>query len=90
MSSCIKCRFTLLGLEFHFQIQWLRSPTLAIQKYEVAPAPLLPKIRRTLLRRVKSRVRAEIPMVKPGSHSRPLGLQWSHQRHMGMDGRLGV
>jgi 2-polyprenyl-6-methoxyphenol hydroxylase-like FAD-dependent oxidoreductase len=73
-------RFTLLGVEFRFQIRWLRSPTLAIQQYEVAPAPFLPEIRRTLLRRLKSRVRAEHPAAKPVSHSCHLRPQSWHRR----------
>ena len=80
MSSGIEFRFTLLGLECHFQIRWPCSAKIAIQKYEVAPAPFLPEIRRTLLRRLKSRVGAEHPAAKPVSHSCPVRPQSWHQR----------
>jgi hypothetical protein len=80
MSSSIEFRFTLPGLECHFQIRWPRAAKIAIQKYEVAPAPFLPEIRRTLLRRLKSRVCSEDPAAKRVSHSCSLRPQSLHRR----------
>jgi hypothetical protein len=90
MNSGLEIRFALARVEFRLQIRWPRSARVAIQKYEVASVPFLPEIRRTLLRRLKSRVRAELSPVKPGSDSCPLRSRYSHRGRLRLDGRLGV
>jgi hypothetical protein len=90
MNSGLEIGFTLARVEFRFQIRWHRFARIAIQKYEVAAAPFLPEIRRTLLRRLKSRVRAEPPAPELGSHSCPLRTQGWRRSQMRMDGRPGV
>jgi hypothetical protein len=69
MNSGLEIGLTLLRIQFRFQIRWLRAARIDIQKYEVAPAPNLPEIRRTLLRGVKSRMRDEVPRREPGFRS---------------------
>ena len=44
-----------------------QAPPLEIKRYEVAPAPLVPRIHRGLLRRLKSKFRAMVPLAVNGS-----------------------
>ncbi len=89
MNSGLEIHFTLLGVEFRLQIRQPRSAEIAIQEYEVAPAPFLAEIRRTLLRRLKARMRAELPAIKPGSRFCPFGLQCSPPSLLRVNGRFG-
>lgn len=89
MNSGLEIHFTLLGFEFRLQIRRPRSARIAIQKYEVVSAPLQPEIRRTLLRRLKSSVRAGLPMVEPDSNSSLSRPQCVRHSRLGLDGRRG-
>jgi hypothetical protein len=44
-----------------------QTPPLEIKRYEVAPAALVPKIHQGLLRRLKSKIRAQVPPAVNGS-----------------------
>ncbi len=44
-----------------------QAPPLEIKRYEVAPAALVPQIHRGLLRRLKSKFRAQVPLAINGS-----------------------
>lgn len=44
-----------------------QAPPLEIKRYEVAPATLVPRIHRGLLRRLKSKFRAMVPLAVNGS-----------------------
>lgn len=90
MNPGLEIRFTLAHVDFHVHIQWPRSPGIVIRRYEVASAPFVPEIRRALLRRLKSRVRAGLKAVKSGSHCFASRPQCSRRGHAGMDGRPGV
>jgi hypothetical protein len=90
MNSGLEIRFNLARVEFCFQIRWTRSARIAIQQYEVVPAPLLPEIRRALLRRLKSRVRTELPALKADYHVCSLRAQGWHRNRTGIDRRPGA
>ena len=44
-----------------------QAPPLEIKRYEVAPAALVPRIHRGLLRRLKSKFRTVVPLALNGS-----------------------
>jgi len=90
MNSGLEIHFTLLGVEFRLQIRRPRSARIAIQKYEVVPAPLQPEIRRTLLRRLRSSVRAGLPVLEPDFHSSLLRPPCVRRSRPGLDGRRGI